>query len=355
MYADQAKCGRGRLQLPGFEALHMTHCLQQMDLGYETGLNQRSNTKMDKRWSKHQLAAEDDPQRKTVVNMCTRLEIQDGKRKPGVTFINKLGGIALYILHHACRDAAEPISKCNSKCKGFREALNLYRPMMTGFGYRPAEKITVTGTQRYHGRGSYHSHSITYMKRDHIASVKLESKISATIPPESERTLRGVVLDSQLDWKSSGRGVHEEPSAYDAETGLLHLHHTQNDHEQHVRAYFPENLDITKSHEDVQQVGTLREQPGIETFWRTIPQTAHREHFPSAAKHKPILANTLEAATQHVVYFYLWMSYLQLLLKGCTPAAQGDGRGHLLRYVATYTPKFSDSFDGDWLSDKVAF
>ena len=33
---------------------------------------------------------------------------------------------------------------------------------------------------------------------------------------------------------------------------------------------------------------------------------------------------------------------------------QGDGRGALLRYTATYTPKFSDSFAKEWLNDKAS-
>eukprot|EP00973_Karenia_brevis_P033059 4562216-Karenia_brevis.AAC.1 len=33
---------------------------------------------------------------------------------------------------------------------------------------------------------------------------------------------------------------------------------------------------------------------------------------------------------------------------------QGDGRGHLLRYVATYVDKFSSSIAKDWLNDEAS-
>ena len=32
----------------------------------------------------------------------------------------------------------------------------------------------------------------------------------------------------------------------------------------------------------------------------------------------------------------------------------GNGRGLLLKYVATYTPKFSDSFAKEWLTDEAS-
>ena len=31
-----------------------------------------------------------------------------------------------------------------------------------------------------------------------------------------------------------------------------------------------------------------------------------------------------------------------------------DGRGALLKYVATYVPKFSDSFTNEWLNDSAS-
>ena len=65
--------------------------------------------------------------------------------------------------------------------------------------------------------------------------------------------LRGIVLDSQKDWTRSGVPVREEPSAWDADTGIALLHHSEDDHDAHIRTYFPETMEVTKCHEDVQQ------------------------------------------------------------------------------------------------------
>ena len=218
---EMAKLGKPRQQLAGPETIHMAHVLKEMDRGLFRGANQRKTGQSSRHWSDYILAPEEADVQTSAVNGFTRLEFQDGKRK--------------------------------------------------------------RGTQRYHGRGTVHSHSLDYL--DNQQAVKLEAKVSATVPGEEEPLLRGLVLDSQLDWKESGWPLREEPSRWDAASNRVLLQHTAADHERHVRAHFPETMEITKCHEDL---------------------------------------------------------------------LQGDGRGAMLRYVATYTPKFSDSFAKEWLNDDAS-
>ena len=124
----------------------------------------------------------------TVVNFCSRLEFQDGKRKP----------------------------------KG----------------------------QQYHGRGTVHSHSLDFLENK--GAIKLETKIAAVEPPEEEPLLRGIVLDSQRDRSRSQVAVREEASIWDDEAGRVRLQHKQADFDKHIRAYFRESAEIAKCHEDVQ-------------------------------------------------------------------------------------------------------
>ena len=144
----------------------------------------------DRRWTEHILGASDGSNRNTVVNFCSRLEFQDGKRK--------------------------------------------------------------RGTQKYHGSGRVHSHSLDFL--ENLDAVQLHTKLAATIPEAAtDPMLRGIVLDSQKDWTRSGVPLREEPSAWDADRGLALLHHSEDDHDAHIRAYFPETMEVTKCHEDVQQ------------------------------------------------------------------------------------------------------
>ena len=143
----------------------------------------------DRRWADHLLRSEDPNVVQTVVNFASRLEFQDGSRK--------------------------------------------------------------RGTQKYHGRGTVHSHSLDYMVNTKAAA--LETKISATVPPETEPLLRGLVLDSQLDWSRSNWPIREEPSMWGEESERVLLHHSAEDSDLHVRAYVPETMEVTKCHEDLQQ------------------------------------------------------------------------------------------------------
>ena len=116
-------------------------------------------------WKGHLLASPEDPSLQTVVNYFQRLEFQDGKRK--------------------------------------------------------------LPTQDYHGSGRVHVHSLDYLQ--HVGKIGLEEKMSATVPGEDQPALRGYVLGRPHGRSDSGWPVEDGPSKWDAETGLVQLHHTAAD------------------------------------------------------------------------------------------------------------------------------
>eukprot|EP00439_Symbiodinium_sp_Y106_P057127 s467_g8.t1 len=186
---EQEVLGRPRQHLAGADTLHMAHVLLQMDKGYFCGALARAG-RADRNWKEHLLGPAAGDARSTVVAHATRLEFQDGKRK--------------------------------------------------------------RGTQKYHGRGTTHSHSLDFL--ENMESIGLESKVQATIPPkDTEPLLHGLVTDSQCDYKDSGLPVREEPSAWDPDGQKVLLHHTEDDKDAKVRAYFKDTMEVTKCHEDVQQ------------------------------------------------------------------------------------------------------
>ena len=211
-----------RLWLPGPEALHMAHVLTQCVVGLLTGGNRQSQ-RADRCWSQHLLGCKDGSGKATVLNYFCRLEFQDGKRK-----------------------------------RVFRQA------------------------QDYHGRGTVHVHALIWLQNEKTA--KLEDVISATLP-DPDTPLRAIVEGSQMSWTGSGWRVHDGPSGFNEETGLLELHHEQGDRDAGLRAYMPDVSAALRCHMDVQT---------------------------------------------------------------------SDGRGMLLRYCASYVPKFSDAFASEWLNDQAS-
>ena len=186
---EQDALGRARMGLAGAETLHMAHVLLQLDNGYFRGSMARTG-RADRTWQGHLLGPEDVASGcSTVKAHVTRLEFQDGKRK--------------------------------------------------------------RATQKYHGRGTTHSHSLDFL--ENVRAIGLERKLSASIPPaDTQPFLHGLVRDSQQDYKDSKLPVREEESAWDEEEQKLLLHHSEEDKAAHVRAYFPSAMEITKCHEDVQ-------------------------------------------------------------------------------------------------------
>ena len=185
---EQWKSCKRRTHASGPETLHMAHVLIQLDKGFICG--DKSSTRKHKSWQNHILACTDGTGRRTVKTRVTRLEFQDGKRK--------------------------------------------------------------LAKQKYHGRGTTHSHSLDFLQN--MDAIGLERKMSASIPSkDTEPFLHGLVKDSQCDRNDSKLPVREEPSAWDPVAGKVVLHHSEADKLDNVRAYFPDTMAITKCHEDVQQ------------------------------------------------------------------------------------------------------
>ena len=187
---EMQKSGHARRHLAGPETLHMAHVLTEFDRGLFTGTNTKNFSRADRCWRDHILGAADGSGSSTVVNFCSRLEFQDGKRK--------------------------------------------------------------RGTQKYHGSGRVHSHSVDFL--ENMEAIQLHTNMSASIPDaDLDPMLHGIVLDSQKDWTRSGVPVREDPSTWDAEADKALLHHSEDDYEAHIRPFFPETMETTKCHEDVQQ------------------------------------------------------------------------------------------------------
>lgn len=135
------------------------------------GLYSGANKKGKDDGWKDHILAAEDGQVKTVVNYFQRLEFQDGKRK--------------------------------------------------------------LPTQDYHGSGRVHVHSLDYLQ--HVEAIGLEHKFSATVPGEDEPALRGYMLGRPHGRSDSGWPVEDGPSRYDAEVGIVKLHHTQQDKDRRTR------------------------------------------------------------------------------------------------------------------------
>ena len=218
---EQRQAGRARMHLAGAETLHQAHVLLELDKAFMSGARGKTG-RADRIWTDHLLGSMPPKNVETVLGRVTRLEFQDGKRKQA--------------------------------------------------------------TKSYHGRGTTHSHSLDFLQN--IKDIGLERKISAHLPNKKRQPLlHGIVMDGQRVRTSSKLPVRSKPSKWDDKTGKVLLKHTQEDHDLHLRAYFPTTMEVTKCHEDVQQP---------------------------------------------------------------------DGNGAVLRYVATYSLKFSDSMDKEWLNEQAS-
>ena len=159
---EMEKCGQGRMQAACLETIHTAHVFTELNRGLYSGTNKKN--KIDG-WKDHILAAEDEPEVKTVVNYFQRLEYQDGKRK--------------------------------------------------------------LPTQDYHGSGRVHVHSLDYLQN--VEKVNLAAKLSATVPSAEEPALRGYMLGRPHGRSDSGWPVEDGPSRWDPEANLVRLHHTAED------------------------------------------------------------------------------------------------------------------------------
>ena len=175
------------------ETLHITHVLVQEMLGLTTGQNARAQ---GRRWQHHFLQNGPEEEKEPWeeegegrVATMVRVEFQDGTRK--------------------------------------------------------------APTQDYHGSGRVHVHAVVCV--EHPRTARLDRAASASLP-EDDDDLHGYVVASQLDKKhDTPWQVHDGRSRWDPSTDATLLHHTQEDHDAGVRAFFPDGLDAKKCHMDIQE------------------------------------------------------------------------------------------------------
>ena len=186
---EMQKLLRGRLHLPAFEAMHLARTMTQICRGYIAG---HSNTTKGKGWTQHLLRCKTEPGDRSMgcINFFTRIEFQDGSKKPG--------------------------------------------------------------TQRYHGSGRPHVHALFWV-RD-LAQLDFAGVAAATLDLSGDQeALIPYVRGSQLDQHGESRWpVHEGPSDLDAASGALRLRHTKDDAAEGVRGYFPDVMSALKCHQDLQ-------------------------------------------------------------------------------------------------------
>eukprot|EP00434_Breviolum_minutum_P045362 symbB.v1.2.040649.t1/scaffold7408.1/size11443/1 len=101
-------------------------------------------------------------------------------------------------------------------------------------------------SQEYHGRGAIHLHAVIFA--EDLGSLNLHEKLFAT-ELLAGHPLRGHILD-QLSYSGSGWPVCEEASRWNPTEEAIQLEHSQHDHDQGVRAYGLEEVDILKCHVD---------------------------------------------------------------------------------------------------------
>lgn len=88
-----------------------------------------------------------------------------------------------------------------------------------------------------YGRGAAHLHACIFAET--VKGMNLENKVCAEVP--SDPVLRGVVLDSQCDFKDSGIPLREEASIYDDASQHILLKHPREAHELHIRPFVHED------------------------------------------------------------------------------------------------------------------
>ena len=183
----------GRMGLAGPETLHAAHVFAQLETGLYTGHNApvKVNATEERKhpgWSDHILAdARAAPHQQPPVNFFFRLEFQDGQRK--------------------------------------------------------------LPSQRYHGSGRVHCHSLNF--GSHFSRARLAEQMLATVPEDGPPALKGYMLGRPHGRDDSGWPVELGENRWDAELDRVRLHHTEEDKAAGHRAFFKETLEITKCHQDV--------------------------------------------------------------------------------------------------------
>ena len=150
--------------------------------------------------------------------------------------------------------------------------------------------MTEAARMFYHGRGTVHLHLLVWL--ENIEAIQLEESIKAT-SPSGNAPLRDLVEGSQRSYTGSGWPVQHEASWWDAKERCFRLQHLPEDHCTYSKNHVPQ---------------------GVRAY----------------------IVDLLSSLFCHL------------------DVLGADGRGALLAYVATYVPKFSDSFTNEWLNEAAS-
>ena len=180
---------RARYGAPAHETLHIVHCMLEAVRGFLAGGVGAPGNKA--KWSRHLLqgqGAEGEPA--GCFHFFTRLEFQDGSKKPG--------------------------------------------------------------TQRYHGSGRPHLHVLFWL--DNPERVDWERCALAECPSaERSPDLAAFAQGSQQDRSGESRWpIWERPSCWDSTANCLRLRHSEKAAEAGLRAFFPDLMDCFRCHQDLQ-------------------------------------------------------------------------------------------------------
>lgn len=104
-------------------------------------------------------------------------------------------------------------------------------------------------SQSYHRAGRAHLHMLAWLKD--TSKVGWARVLSADLPCQAEEPeLRFLVEGSQLEWEKSGWPWREGETKFPE--GALALHHPEEAHQTHVRAWMPDALGAMQCHMDVE-------------------------------------------------------------------------------------------------------
>jgi ASC-1-like (ASCH) protein len=168
----------------------------------------------------------------------------------------------LHVAHTLVESFRGAILGCNISQRGrkernwqrnlLREPENITNPGRTNYLLRLEfqDGTRKQPTQDYHGSGRVHEHALGFAEKPEM--FRLDKVASATL--EHEDPLCSYVHDSQKDrngktpWE-----VHTDDSVWDDNQQRTYLYHTQTDHNNGVRAFFPDEMEVIPTHSDVQE------------------------------------------------------------------------------------------------------
>ena len=111
-------------------------------------------------------------------------------------------------------------------------------------------------SQSYHGSGRPHSHQLDFVgkqrRAEDLRALKLDECVSASLD-QQPATVTAFATASQTDQQAKTPWpIYSGPNNFDPTAEEYHFHHSEADHQRGVRGYFPDVMEVTKCHQDVQ-------------------------------------------------------------------------------------------------------